>query len=394
MKLINLVRNIRGYVLFEVCGGFKERFINLCAGNNINIYDVKYNGFLLNAKIPLNKFSELRKIVNKAGVQIKVKKKCGMPFFLIENRKRMGLMAGAAYYILFVITMNCFIWCIDISGSMKYSTEQIYDAAISAGARFGKCRFFLDEGEIARNIYKQFKDELSWATVNVKGSRLSVEVRDTVIPSEKEPEDKSPCNIVADFDGVIVSDETYSGVKCMSKGSAVKAGDLLISGVVENEDLSASYYKADGRFTALHRISQGYSVDFSEVKSKILSAKRYLFTDIFGIKFPLFFKNPDEISTEFNSHLYLTIRSVILPFNIRIRSYAKTEECLLTEKQAYIMAADLFSEKTYYKLRNSKVTASDVKIKNEKNLIIIESEHDCIDFIGKSKPIITENIKS
>ncbi len=67
---------------------------------------------------------------------------------------------------------------------------------------------------------------------------------------------------------------------------------------------------------------------------------------------------------------------------------------MLTEEQAYIIAADLFSEETYYKLKNSRVTSTDVKIKNERNMIIIESEHDCIDFIGKSKPIITENIKS
>ena len=394
MNIIELLRNFKGYICLEINGGFRERFINLCAVRRITVFDVKYDGPSLRIKVPIKMFPLLRDVASKTGVHIKVTRKCGLPFFIAENADRAGLLAGCIFFVLFVTVMNCFVWCIDAAGSEKYSSEQIANAAFDCGFRYGACRFFLNEGEIARNIYKSFVGELSWVTLNVRGSRASVEVRDTVIPSEKKAEDKEPCNIFADFDGVIMSDETLAGVRCVNKGSAVKKGDLLISGVVENENLSAALYKAKGNFTALHRTAEEFKIEKNHSLNKIEKFSRGYILNLFGLDIPVFKPKSDENSLSFNVEFYPFFKNVRLPFGISLVYSAEYKEDYAGTDESLLIAAEGYSAMCYDKYVNTKILNSDIKIFDNESEIIVSGEYECIDFIGESRPIIIENNES
>ena len=82
MKLIYILRLIRGFVSFEINGGFTERFINLCAAKHIAIWDVGIQNNTLTACILVKKFRRLRAIAKKSGCKLKITKKYGLPFFL------------------------------------------------------------------------------------------------------------------------------------------------------------------------------------------------------------------------------------------------------------------------------------------------------------------------
>ncbi|RHV87123.1 hypothetical protein DXA97_11245 [Clostridium sp. OF09-36] len=70
-----------GYVKVRMTGGSPERFLNLCRGNGISLWNLtfekeQYQFFLL-----LSDFFRIRPFVRKAGVRVRVQEKLGLPFF-------------------------------------------------------------------------------------------------------------------------------------------------------------------------------------------------------------------------------------------------------------------------------------------------------------------------
>ncbi len=393
MRLIELFRSIKGYIVFCAEGGFSERFINLCMTNRIPIFDTVCSDKIITAKIYVNCFSKLRPIARKTGVRLKIKERRGLPFFIAGYKHRWGLIFSAVFFIVFTALMNSFLWCIDASGSQIYSSEQIIQAAEFAGVKHGVFIPLFDEGAAAREIYRYFNYDLTWVTVNFKGSKCFIEVRDSDKPFKENPESKEPCNLIADFDGVIISDETYSGIKSISKGSAVKKGDLLISGVMENMDMSATYYSAKGKFTALHDCTDTIKVAKDKSINLYSSYKTYYTLHFFGINIPL---GADEEKGEdtFSFKKELDFNSEVLPFAFSKVSVAEKSTAKVSQEHNFILACDRFTNEAYDKYKNTKIITSDIKINQSDKEIKLTGKYSCIDFIGIRQPILTENIES
>lgn len=393
MKFIDLFRAIKGFVTFEVCGGFTERFINLCTQKRIGIFDVRYINSHIEAKIAPKSFGRLRSVARKTGVKINVINKSGIPFILLRNRHRVGLMAGAIFFALFMLIMNRFLWCIDSSGSEKFSKEQIIEVAQSIGIKPGVFLPSFDEKKAAREIYKYFDGELSWVSVNIKGSMAFIEVRDTKVPQSVE--DESPCNIIADFDGVILSDETLSGIKNISKGNAVKKGDLLISGVIENEDSSTVYYKAKGIFTATHKTSYKAETSYDKKRFAYKNSQSYICLHLFGLNIPIKLKSIAEDNCDIFSYtFYLRFANINLPFGFTRVFGVEYDKALSEKHEGYIYTCGKYSEDTYEKYKNTNILSYSLKINDKASYISISGDYDCIDFIGIEQPILTENMES
>ncbi|MBQ8697138.1 MAG: sporulation protein YqfD, partial [Clostridia bacterium] len=230
--------------------GFSERFINLCFNSGIHIWNISAENKEIKANIKPKDFKKLKDIRKKAGVRIKITEKRGLPFYLRRHRNRVGLLIAFAFFAVFMVVMNRFVWCIESTGSEKFSGEQILLVAEEMGLKYGTFVPFFDEREASRKIVNAFDGELLWASINIKGSKAVVEVRDFVKGID-ENYNNEPCNIVSDSDGVVLSVEVSKGQSAIASGSAVSKGDLLISGVVDTKDMSASYCHAKGKVTAL-----------------------------------------------------------------------------------------------------------------------------------------------
>lgn len=390
MRLIELFRSIKGYIIFTAYGGFSERFINLCMRSRVPVFDTLCHEKEISAKIFPEDFRKLRKIARKTGVRIKVKDRKGLPFFIKRHNHRCGLIFSLVFFILFSVIMNRFLWCIDASGSVRYSSEQIKEAARSVGIKEGIFIPSFDEGAAARGIYRCFDNNLSWVTVNFKGSKCFIEVRDSDSSLRENTESKQPCNIIADFDGVILSDETYSGIKITNKGSAVKKGDLLISGVMENPDFSATYYPAKGNFTAMRENKDAVSFSLKEKLKSYSSYKNKYILHILGLNIPFGSVKGENFAVRKN----VQFASQGLPFGLSIITVPEENTVSTDEKTAFILACDNYTDKTYDKYKNTKIINSHIKINKSASEIKLTGEYSCIDFIGISQPILTENIES
>ena len=394
MLVMKLLKYIAGYVVFIAKGGFGERFINLCALSRVQVWDMTCRDGYIKGKIAARDFHKLRRIVRKTGVKLTISEKIGLPFYLKQHRNRVGLIVSAVFYIVFCIVMNRFVWCIDTVDSENFSREQIISAAENAGLHHGIYVSKFDEEKAARGIFKAFDGKLSWVKVNIKGSLAVIEYREKTEKLKIE-ERGEPSNIVADFDGVIVSDETYQGAKNISRGNAVKTGDVLISGVVEGVDQKPLYYEAKGKFTALHNDKSELTLSSDTVFYRLTNIRQACSVNIFGLKIPLGFVGyTAEEETMMVKDFYAEYDGHILPFSFTVTTIATYEKITLPIEKLSLFAVLNYSDYSYNKYSNSFIVTSKMAKKIKNDSVVISGEYQCIDYIGESKPIIMENIEN
>ena len=94
MLILRLFRYLLGYVRFAAWGGFPERFINLCEHNRILLWDVRSRDGVITACTDRSGYKRMRCAARRSGMRLRIKKKCGMPFFLNRHSRRVGIIIG------------------------------------------------------------------------------------------------------------------------------------------------------------------------------------------------------------------------------------------------------------------------------------------------------------
>ncbi|MCM1544636.1 MAG: sporulation protein YqfD, partial [Ruminococcus sp.] len=315
MFIIEFFRRIFGYVTFCASGGFGERFINLCASQSIEIRNIEICKNSIIADTKVKNYQRLRHIARKSGMTIRATKKHGLPFFCNKHKNRIGLLIGAVFFAAFMSIMSLFIWNVETVGSEKISSSEILGAVEEFGLKKGAFSAKVNEEEIVRQVMMKMSGKLSWMAVNIKGCHAVVEVRDY----EPRPDDETytdPCNIIADFDGLILSMDIYNGKKANYEGNGVSNGDLLISGIVENRDTSSQFMEARGEITALHNDeikTETSAVNEMKIYKKIKAVSSLKF---FWLKIPLGFFAADKAFDEFVTEEYVNYGDCELPLGI------------------------------------------------------------------------------
>lgn len=390
MFILKLLRYIMGYVSFTASGGFSERFINLCAARKIAIREVKIGEDGLSAVTLPKNYKKLRTIAKNSGMKMKATGKHGLPFFLRNHKDRVGLLIGAVFFAVFMFVSSLFIWNIETVGAENVCDDEIIEAVKELGLKEGSLKRNIDTNELSRLAMINLSGKVSWLAVNVKGTRAVIEVRDYVEWREDSTYTE-PGNIVADFDGLLLSVEVYNGQKVGKEGSGVDKGDLLISGIVENRDTSSQFLEARGKITALHNskisLTQNKENEVKEYKS-VSSVKKI---SIFGITVPLgFFEKSQEPYDEFENKKILTYGETKLPFAIIETTRAYYEQLYENCDYISLSAFDEYTSLFYEKYKNTLVLSSKITVSNGKDEVLIESESSCIDFMGVKQKIWVE----
>ena len=385
-----ILRYIRGYVSVCATGGFPERFLNLCHSRRINLWDVSLKEDTLSFRVIRSDFIKLRQIAKKSGVRIRITEKTGLAYKYRRYRKRVGVLTGIALFLAVHLFLSMFVWCIDVSGNSTISKTEILALAESCGLKQGTLKRSFDEIKAARSIAASYDGKITWLSVNIKGSLAVIELReDNRIIGEAE--DRAPCNIVADFDGVILSAETYYGDCMVKRGNGVKKGDLLINGAIVNEDTSTTFYASKGKITALHEkeISLSESLTAEAEKLKITDTKYRI--GFFGLEIPSGALRQTDGVTVFTERSSLSVNGYILPFY--------TEKTVICEKEAAssetvsINALEKIQNNIYRQNANSTVTDKNEALTVANEAVRFTGKYTLIDFIGEEKPILSEKSK-
>lgn len=254
--IIRLLNYIFGYIAAEVYGEKKERFINLARGRQISIWKITdiENGYRF--KMYAKDFKLLKDILRKTGMKIKIKERYGLPFLLFKYRKRKAFALGIITAFAICYGMSLFVWDISVEGNYSYTKYEILDFLEENNVRHGMKKTSVDCETIEKQIRNNYFD-ITWVSVELKGTRLIVHMRENFDDAGLKKEDLTEYEegrgymLVSDKDAVIESIITRTGKPLVKKGQQVSAGDVLIDGKFDiqgdyEEYIRTEYVRADG----------------------------------------------------------------------------------------------------------------------------------------------------
>ena len=255
--MIELLKYLKGYLRIRVWGFSPERFMNLCSNRNILLWDIVRDGEVYYMCISLKGFYQLRDIVRKTGTRVAICNRYGLPFFVPVMLARKVFLLGLFLTVGFWIWTSFYIWDIELMGNYRI-TEDVFQAFLKQNAvTVGMPKDALDIESLEKEIRKEFP-QITWTSAKLTGTRLQIDIKenDAPIVTDTEPREAA-MDLVAEYDGTVVSMIVRKGVPVVSVGDVITKGTVMVDGKVPvyNEDATIReyrYVKADADILLEH----------------------------------------------------------------------------------------------------------------------------------------------
>lgn len=391
--MLKIIRFLWGYVVFTANGVFPERFINLAAKSGVSLFDVKKRGTILYCSTMASEYRALRRIAKKSDIKIRIKEKYGFPFFIRQYKKRKGIFVGIICFGLTLYFLSLYIWSIDVQGATTLDKNELNNLISDLGISAGTLKSELDTPMLEKTIMKNF-DNISWVSVNIKGSVLSFELKERVAPPKIIPK-TAPCNVKSSSDGQIIRMEIYQGTPEVKYGDAVVKGQLLINGFVEDDFGTCNIRHADGKVFALtkHELKKEVELCQTEKQStgKTVVRKRL---KLFGVEVPLTLVSVPgkdyEKSVQTNN---VSLFGVSLPVSYykEVWTQVYDKKVVLSSDDALIKANEELEKAEKDTLKDAKIISKDKKEKVENGKAIVAANYVCEENIAVQEEIFLEN---
>ena len=242
---------VRGTVTLTARGLFPERLLNLCAQQGVPCWGVEWqDGTTLRLTTHRSRLPLVNKLARRAGCELTVEGRWGLPDFLGRFRRRYGFLLGLALSLAAVCVLSQFVLTIHVTGNETVSTARILSQLRREGVRPGVYGPGLDRKAIAQRALLDL-EELSWMSINLYGTRLEVVVREAV-PSPEITDETGYYHVAAEADGIITQVEPLAGEAAVQEGDTVAKGEVLISGLISIQpplysDQPVRYYQTHAR---------------------------------------------------------------------------------------------------------------------------------------------------
>ena len=169
-----------------------------------------------------------------AKLRFELSEPLGLYGFFVRHRRRYGMLAGLLVSALILFLSSGLVWDVRISGNDRLSEYEIEDMLADCGLRVGASWRDLDKNALEARLLGGNPD-VAWISVNRRGTVAHVELIESENVGYVENAVPRYSNIVAECDGVIEEITVKSGSAAVKVGDVVRAGDILISGIVESE---------------------------------------------------------------------------------------------------------------------------------------------------------------
>lgn len=176
----------------------------------------------------------------------------GLPRFLAQVGQRAGLVVGAALALALIVLSGLFVWDVQVSGNVELTEGEVLEELRACGFGVGSYLPALRVREIENRVLMA-SDRIGWLSINTEGTVARVQIIEHIAGEEAgdgSSSGKRPANLVATRDGQIEYLELYRGNAVVVSGQAVKAGELLVSGLYDSQAGSFRYTRAAGRVMA------------------------------------------------------------------------------------------------------------------------------------------------
>ena len=251
---IKLIRWLKGYIKLNIEGTYKDRFINICTKNNVNMWGMNSCEKNITTYMLYNDYKNTRKYIDKTDVSIQIIEKIGLPFLCKAYKKRYGFMLGIALFFFLIYSFTSYIWDINVIGESIYTKEEIVKNVRDNYVDIGTPIEDINCEELEKILRVEY-DKVAWISCELKGTQLNIEITET-IEQDTIKVSNNPCNIIAAKDGVVTKIVTRNGKTIKTIGEEVKKGDVIITGVINiyndyDELIETNYVPSDGDVYAI-----------------------------------------------------------------------------------------------------------------------------------------------
>ncbi|MFV0497796.1 MAG: sporulation protein YqfD [Candidatus Fimivivens sp.] len=288
MFFIALVRWLRGTVTFLITGAFPEKLINLCLRNGLPVWGIKHLPTGIEASTNAKQYRRLRSMARQSETKVRITKKSGLWVYRHRHRRRKGFLAGFVCVLLVLIVASQFIWRVDINGCVTIPEEELRVVLEELGVKPGVRSAKID----ARTLQQQLRlmdGRIAWIAINIVGSTAQIELRERNAPPDAVDPDEWVGNIVASCDGQIRYMEVYEGQPLVNIGDTVRVGDIIVSGIMEDQYGNRQFKYARAKVLAHSYEDQDVAVPLKQptwVPNGTPKTKNYL--EWGSIRIPLF----------------------------------------------------------------------------------------------------------
>lgn len=244
--MFDILKNVRGYLRIRVSGFAPERFINLCSNKDILLWDIRKerDGYVMCISLP--GFYRLKNIARKTRTKVVVLERNGLPFLFPVMRKRSVFLTGFLLALIFWHVSGYFVWEIEISGNYKITRDQMESFLEEHQIYEGMRKADLDIGELEKEIRRSFP-VVTWTSAQLDGTKLDIRIKENdagLLEMENGQRMVEGTDLVAEFEGRIVSMVVRSGIPKVKIGDVVEKGTVLVDGKIpiNNEDGTIKQY--------------------------------------------------------------------------------------------------------------------------------------------------------
>ena len=376
---------LRGVAGFCASGGFPARFLNLCDSMRLRVWDLRQTESGVFGFVSPRDYRRLRLAAKKAGMRLRCTEKRGLPFFLRRNRARRWLLAGAVLCAAAAALTSGFLWTVETGDTGGVNAQELLSAAAEIGLYPGAKKPQVNGEDLAVALQKQMVGKLSWAAVNIRGSRVVLEARKAqqmqTLPGGPF---SAPCDLVADFDGLLLQLEVHSGEQKNAVGNGVKKGDLLISGTRVDREGRTHHYEARGVVTALHEDERTMEIPAHTLLEQAAAVRRVPVLRLWHLRLPLGFFPRGGTYTACSRTKSAVLHGVTLPFSVEWRTrYYWTGR----RTEAAPLAFDSFVLALNERYRSTRVLDGAVTAQEANGVLTLTQRSRVIDFMGVKRPV-------
>ena len=198
-------------------------------------------------------------------------------------KKRYGVIIALFVFLAMYTVSSLFVWNVYVQSadgiSMIAVEEELSEAGLGVGRFWPSIHLDKVETEVLHS-----SENIGWINVNRRGSVAYVTVKSkNVSPTPQDPS-REYANVVALRDCVIEEITVKRGIPLVKVGDSVKAGDILISGIIPQE-LGGGFLRAEGE--VIGRSSETLSVfvpreeEMTEYGEELLTERKIKIFDFF-----------------------------------------------------------------------------------------------------------------
>ncbi len=342
-----LYRWFLGYVIINVTGINKERFLNLCNNHKLNIWNIiEYGKSSITLNIALEDIRKIRDLRRKTSCSIKIIKKHGLPFIYNKYKKRYLFWGGIGICMTIVWVMSLYVWNISVEGNVKITEDRIVKALREENVSFGMRCKEVDGSSIEMFLRKRFTD-ITWVSVELKGTRLIVHIKENDDLGYRQ-EDSKPCNIIANKPAYIISIVTRNGTPLVKQGQQVNIGDVMVSGGVDvygdsGELVNEDYVTADATVYGRVEYPYSYEMNMKYIEKNYSGRKKTAFTFRIGehslhiMGLPVTYKKYDIIADYRQLYLFTNYYLPVYCVKYKYREYKESEKTYTKEQIEELM---------------------------------------------------------